>query len=144
MRSVNPAAQPALSRPLLASLLIAALLVTGCVYRLPIQQGNMLDPSQVQQLQEGMTRSQVSYLLGTPMVPSGFNNNRWDYLYYVKVRGLSEPFKRRLTVWFEDDKVSRIERENMDMPPAPPPPAPPPSDVVPPAATSATDEGVNQ
>ena len=41
---------------------------------MPIQQGNLLDPSQVAQLEVGMTRSQVSFLLGTPMVPPGFDD----------------------------------------------------------------------
>jgi outer membrane protein assembly factor BamE len=66
---------------LLASLLAAGLLAcaSGCIYRMPIQQGNFLDPNQVAQVETGMTRSQVMFLLGTPMVPNGFNTDRWDY-----------------------------------------------------------------
>ena len=54
---------------LLAGLLLAS---SACVYRMPIQQGNFLDKKQVDQLEPGMTRSQVAFLLGTPMVPNGF------------------------------------------------------------------------
>ena len=49
--------------------LLAPASLTGCVYRMNIQQGNYLDGKTVDQLKVGMTRSQVRYLLGTPMVP---------------------------------------------------------------------------
>lgn len=92
---------------------VAALLLmgaTGCIYRMPLQQGNFLDPEQVAQLETGMTRSQVMFLLGTPMVPTAFDNDRWDYYYFLKGRPLKEPLKQRLTVYFEDEKVSRVEK----------------------------------
>lgn len=104
------------ARPLPAAILmlcLAALFSSGCVYRMPIQQGNLLDPSQVAQLDVGMTRTQVSFLLGTPMVPPGFDDSRWDYFYFVKVPQLKEPLTRRLTVFFEDDKVVRFEKLNI-------------------------------
>ena len=69
----------------------------------------LLDDAQVSQLETGMTRSQVMYLLGTPMVPNGFNTDRWDYFYYIKVGRGSLTATRKLTVWFKDDKVERIE-----------------------------------
>lgn len=94
---------PVLRLPLLAMLALAA----GCLYRMPVQQGNLLDPSQVEQLETGMTRSQVTYVLGTPMVPPGFNNDRWDYYHYAN-SGRGHEQTRRLTVWFKDDKVDRI------------------------------------
>jgi outer membrane protein assembly factor BamE len=110
----------AIRRPPFALLCLAALLSAGCVYRMPVQQGNLLDPSQVAQLQEGMTRTQVSYLLGTPMVPPTFDDSRWDYFYYVRARQLKEPYTRRLTVFFEDDRVVRFEKVNIPDPPATP------------------------
>lgn len=85
--------------------------VSGCVYRMDIQQGNLLDAAAVSQLKEGMTRSQVRYLLGTPMVPDAFDGDRWDYLYFLKEGRLKSPEKRRLTVYFESDKVTRFEKE---------------------------------
>jgi len=88
-------------------------LSTGCLYRMPIQQGNFLDVNQVAQLENGMTRSQVSFLLGTPMVPNGFNNDRWDYYYFIKVgRKASGTDTKRLTVWFKDDKVDHVYRSD--------------------------------
>jgi outer membrane protein assembly factor BamE len=86
-----------------------ALLLQGCVYRMNIQQGNFLEPRAVEQLQVGMTRSQVRYLLGTPMVPDAFDRDRWDYLYYLKKGRLHAPDQRHLIVYFQDDKVSRFD-----------------------------------
>ncbi len=57
-----------------------AALSSACVYRINIQQGNYLDQAAVNQIQEGMTRSQVRYLLGTPLVADPFEKDRWDYI----------------------------------------------------------------
>jgi outer membrane protein assembly factor BamE len=123
---MRPSSRPALRRPsnvvrhsvlLLAA--CAALFASGCVYRMPIQQGNFLDPEQVDQLQTGMTRTQVAFLLGTPMVPPSFNNDRWDYYYYLKGRPLKSPVTRRLIVLFENDKVSSFDRSQMPGSPSP-------------------------
>jgi outer membrane protein assembly factor BamE len=96
-----------------------ALLISGCVYRMNIQQGNFLEPRAVAQLQVGMTRSQVRYLLGTPMVPDAFDKDRWDYLYYLKKGRLKAPEQRHLIVYFQDDKVSKFDNSGAGpMPPA--------------------------
>jgi outer membrane protein assembly factor BamE len=100
---------------LLRTILLAtgALLASGCVYRMSIQQGNYLVTDSVSQLKEGMTRSQVRFLLGTPMVPDAFDNDRWDYYYFFNSRHLKEPLKRRLTVYFQDEKVQRYENQGV-------------------------------
>lgn len=98
--------------PTRLALLALLALCSGCLYRMEVQQGNMLDDSQVSQLQVGMTRSQVLYLLGTPMVPPGFDNDRWDYYHYRdNGRGNGRDMRetRRLVVWFRDDVVERFE-----------------------------------
>lgn len=95
---------------LLGALALALLVpLGGCVYRMNIQQGNFLEKRVITQLKVGMTRSQVRYLLGTPMVPSTFDLDRWDYLYYLKKGHLHRPQRYLLTVYFENDKVSRID-----------------------------------
>lgn len=97
---------------LLAGTCAAALLAiagSGCVYRQNIQQGNLLDREQVDQVEVGMTRSQVRFLLGTPMVIDSFDSNRWDYIYSLQRGHSSKVEKRHLVVWFEGDKVTRIE-----------------------------------
>ena len=90
-----------------------ALLATssGCVYRAPIQQGNFIEQEDLDQLEIGMTRSQVRFLLGTPMVDDPFHRDRWDYIYYVKVGRDEAVGKRWVSVIFEDDIVSEIRRD---------------------------------
>ena len=97
---------------LLAGTCAAALLViagSGCVYRQDIQQGNLLDREQVDQVEVGMTRSQVRFLLGTPMVIDSFDANRWDYVYSLRRGHSRKVTKHHLVVWFDGDSVTRIE-----------------------------------
>jgi outer membrane protein assembly factor BamE len=104
-----------MKRLALPTILLAtsALFASGCVYKMNIQQGNYLVPNSVSQLKEGMTRSQVRFLLGTPMVPDAFDENRWDYYYFFSSQKIKEPLKRRLTVYFADDKVARYENQGV-------------------------------
>lgn len=92
---------------------LLAMGLSGCVYRMNIQQGNFLEGRTVDQLQQGMTRAQVRYLLGTPMVPDAFDKDRWDYLYYFKQGRLRRPEERHLIVYFKEDKVANFERQNV-------------------------------
>ena len=87
-----------------------SLLGSGCVYRINIQQGNYLDQVAVNQVKEGMTRSQVRYLLGTPMVADSFNKERWDYIYYLKKGRTRHVDSRRVTVYFEGEKVAKLDK----------------------------------
>jgi outer membrane protein assembly factor BamE len=82
--------------------------VSGCVYRMPIQQGNYLDPVAIAQVKVGMTHSQVRFLLGTPMVPGGFDDTRWDYDYYLKMRRLRGPSRGHATIYFTNSLVARV------------------------------------
>lgn len=95
-----------------ALLLVPVLLAAAaCVDRLDIQQGNLLEDKDVVQIEVGMTRSQVQFLLGTPMISDSFHRDRWDYAYYL-TRGRSPNVERRwVVVYFEDDRVSRVERD---------------------------------
>ncbi|HLF11033.1 MAG TPA: outer membrane protein assembly factor BamE [Gammaproteobacteria bacterium] len=93
-----------------AAVLIGVLLA-GCVYRIDVQQGNLIEQADIDQVQVGMTRSQVQFLLGTPMVSDSFHRDRWDYTYYFR-KGRSRDIERRwLVVYFEADRVARIERD---------------------------------
>lgn len=102
-----------LVRGLAIGALVAVLLGSGgCVYRINIQQGNLLKTEQIEQLEVGMTRKQVRFLLGTPMVDDPFHQERWDYIYYIRI-GRRDPFQSHmLTVYFDGDTVARIERRN--------------------------------
>src|ERR1700722_8375806 len=95
-------------RLLLASTL--SLLGSACVYRINIQQGNFLDQAAVEQVKPGMTRSQVRYLIGTPMVADPFNKERWDYIYYLKKGRTRHIDSRRVTLYFDEEKVARLDK----------------------------------
>ena len=93
---------------LTAAITALSALLGGCVYRMPIQQGNYLDGHTVRQLKVGMTRVQVRYLLGTPMIQDIFDTDRWDYVYYFKHGYIGRPIESRVTVFFHDGKVSHF------------------------------------
>jgi outer membrane protein assembly factor BamE len=98
-------------RTVLTLVLIASLAgADGCVYRIDIQQGNFLEDKDIERVAVGMTRLQVRSLLGTPMVADPFETSRWDYVYYYKRGRLRRPETRHFVVFFEDDKVTRVER----------------------------------
>lgn len=95
-------------RVILCALLVIALAGCNLVYRQDVQQGNLLDESNVAQLELGMTKRQVIVLLGSPSVQSPFHQNRWDYVNTFARRG-GEPIKRVLTLNFENDRLSSVE-----------------------------------
>ena len=104
---MTPGARGAPLRLLAPALLALCFGLAGCVYRMAIQQGNYLDGHAVSQLKVGMTRSQVRYLLGTPMVEDVFNKDRWDYIYYYKRGYVRRPVESQVIVYFNGDKVQR-------------------------------------
>ena len=94
--------------PLLLALL---LMISGCVYQAPLSQGNLLDSEDVDQIEIGMTRNQVRFLLGTPMIDDPFNLDRWDYVYYLRIGREDASFKRWVSIHFDDTGVTRIEKD---------------------------------
>ncbi len=84
--------------------------LTPSFYRLDVRQGNVLESTQVEQLQPGMSRRQVQALLGSPAIIDPFRANRWDYLYMFYPAGdVQRGQRRHLTVYFEDEVVVRVE-----------------------------------
>jgi outer membrane protein assembly factor BamE len=101
----------------LISILFLSLLA-GCAYigphRIDVQQGNALDSENIARLKPGLSRSQVRFLLGTPLVVDPFRTDRWDYVYlYYQAGTLVE--QKRISLFFEGDTLTRIEG---DVPPA--------------------------
>ncbi len=87
----------------------------GCVYQPALSQGNLLKPEDVEQLKVGMTRGQVRFLLGTPMIDDPFHEERWDYVYYLRLGRGDPSFTRWITVIFEGDTVAEIQKhDNFD------------------------------
>lgn len=77
------------------------------VYRPTIQQGNVVTQEQVNELKPGMSKRQVRFLLGSPMLTDVFHANRWDYA-YTKGQGSTPTETQRVTVFFEEDRLVRI------------------------------------
>lgn len=87
-----------------------AVTLSGCsIYRMDVAQGNFITQETVDQVKPGMTRSQVRFLLGTPMVTDPFHPDRWDYYYSFLKGSESKPDTRLVTVFFKGDVLTRIE-----------------------------------
>ncbi|SPA26636.1 putative outer membrane lipoprotein, SmpA/OmlA family [Cupriavidus taiwanensis] len=120
MRSIRSSAM----RPtLVVSLLAAALLAGACSaydstsrkvanaitpYRINIVQGNFVSREAASQLREGMTRDQVKFLLGTPLLTDVFHANRWDYVFSFRRGNTSVVQQRRYTVFFDGDRLVKF------------------------------------
>ncbi|MFP5349246.1 MAG: outer membrane protein assembly factor BamE [Gammaproteobacteria bacterium] len=91
--------------------LCATLAASGCltIYSPEVQQGNIVDQEMVDKLKPGMTRAQVRFVLGTPLVVDPFHSDRWDYVYFFKPAYEGAPETRRLTVIFDGDALARME-----------------------------------
>lgn len=97
--------------------MLATFCLAACVYRIDVQQGNLLEDKDIGQVEVGMTRSQVQFLLGTPMVSDSFHHDRWDYAYYFR-QGRSHDVQHRwLIVYFQNERVARVERDVELQPP---------------------------
>jgi len=77
------------------------------VYRIDIQQGNVITQEQLAALEPGMEKRKVRFILGTPMVADAFNPDRWDYYYSLEKRG-EERVQRVISVYFEDERLVRV------------------------------------
>lgn len=91
---------------LLTSLTFVGLLaLAGCsfpgVYKIDIQQGNVVTQDMIDQLRPGMTRRQVRFIMGNPLLQDTFNTNRWDYLYSLQPGG-GQRQQERVSVFFND------------------------------------------
>jgi outer membrane protein assembly factor BamE len=100
------------------ALLVTALLLLGACgapripgitpYKPEIQQGNYVSQDLVAQLKPGMTREQVRFLLGTPLLTDIFHADRWDYV-YLREASDGKREQRRVALFFADNKLARME-----------------------------------
>ena len=77
-------------------------------YKIDIQQGNYVTQEMVGKLKPGMTKSQVRFALGTPLIVDPFHPDRWDYVYVMQKRGRFVE-ERRIVAVFKDDTLVRLE-----------------------------------
>ena len=79
-------------------------------YTLDVQQGVVIDEDMIARLKTGMSRTQVGYVLGTPLLADPFHANRWDYVYYTRKKDVLSTV-HNLTVFFRDDKLERFQTD---------------------------------
>lgn len=84
--------------------LIASLNLTSCVYKIDIEQGNIITQEMIDQLEPNMNKRQVRYVLGTPLVVDVFHQDRWDYIYSFQPGGDVRE-QKRISVLFENEKL---------------------------------------
>lgn len=93
---------------------VITLALTGCsgfpgVYKIDVEQGNIITQEMVDQLRPGMTPNQVRFIMGSPLVTDTFHADRWDYI-YSKKHGNDGTYEReRLTLHFTDGKLSSLD-----------------------------------
>jgi len=96
-------------------LILLVVVFTGCgtalptvkPYKLDVQQGNVVTSAMLLQLRPGMTKSQVRFIMGTPLIQDSFHGNRWDYVYQMRERGkITE--QRRVILDFENDLLKSV------------------------------------
>ncbi len=78
------------------------------VYKVDIQQGNVISQEMVDQLRPGMTRRQVAFVMGTPLIQDSFNADRWDYVYSFQPGGEVRQ-QESLSLYFDGDLLSYFE-----------------------------------
>lgn len=79
-------------------------------YKIDVQQGNVLTQEMVSQLRPGLTREQVRYVLGSPVLTDIFHANRWDYVYRLKRGDAEQAIARRFSVFFDaEGKLYRVD-----------------------------------
>lgn len=99
--------------PLAAALLLAACAIKSDfklpgVYRIDIQQGNIIEQAMLAKLKPGMDKSQVQFIMGTPSLVDPFHTNQWEYIYTFSKRG-GRRKQRHITLYFEDDKLAYLD-----------------------------------
>lgn len=91
----------------LALLIGTSTLLSGCIYRLTIQQGNIVSEQTAAKLKTGMSKSQVIALLGKPVLDNVFEENRWYYI-YTRQKGTEKMLKQGCVLYFSGDRLERI------------------------------------
>ena len=100
---------------LFLSLLACSVFLTGCgstvpivkPFKMDIQQGNVVTSKMLLQLKPGMTKSQVKFIMGTPLIVDSFHSNRWDYFYQMRQAGKIKE-QRRVILDFENELLARV------------------------------------
>ncbi|TQV74525.1 outer membrane protein assembly factor BamE [Exilibacterium tricleocarpae] len=77
------------------------------VYKIDVQQGNIITQEMIDQLKPGMTKRQVRFIMGTPLVADTFHRDRWDY-YFSFQDPDGNVTREMVTMHFKDDKLTHF------------------------------------
>ena len=111
---------------LLSSIIAGSALLSGCsnismpkmsmpdsvpdlVYKVDIQQGNIINQDMINKLEPGMSKRQVRFIMGSPMISDTFHAMRWDYLYRFHKSGHAPSETKRVSLHFDNEQLARIE-----------------------------------
>lgn len=101
-------------RSLLLVTVLTSLVLAGCsfkrpklprVHRIAVQQGNVITQDMIDKLKPGMTRSQVAFVMGEPVMRNSFNDDRWDYVYSIELPGVFST-TQMVSLFFVEDKLA--------------------------------------
>jgi outer membrane protein assembly factor BamE len=92
---------------LLTLILLSPVLSSCTTYKMDIRQGNFVTQDMREKLKIGMSKQQVRYVLGTPMVNDAFHGNRWDYVYRLEHGGKMTE-NQNMALYFEGDNLARM------------------------------------
>lgn len=95
-------------RPAAAAICVLAIAACSPIYKLDIQQGNLFNKNLVDSLKPGMSKRQVTLIMGSPSIVSPFDQNRWDYV-STKRHGNGRMATKDLTLYFENDALTKIQ-----------------------------------
>ena len=96
-------------------ILITTLLVFlhACsIYKVDVQQGNVLETKQIEKLKVGQSKRQVLFIMGEPLLKDPFHQDRWDYIHMLTPGG-ENTRRKLLTLYFEADKLTRIDDSHL-------------------------------
>ena len=143
MDSNRPHRPTQMQKPLIYFACIASLLLAGCsanwfpwVYKINVQQGNVVTQNMVNKLKPGMTKRQVEFIMGAPLLVDVFQPDRWNYVYTDKP-GHGKMTKQEVILFFKDNKLVSIKGGLRPQPQATGGAQTPPAGTPPPATTPA-------
>lgn len=103
---------------ILFTVILFILILAGCsgrlftVHKIDVQQGNAIDAEKVDQLRIGMTKEQVDFLMGTPLLEDPFHPDRWDYVYFL-IPDYGDSVRHHVSIFFDGNVVSHFEKSDI-------------------------------
>lgn len=95
-------------KKIIIALSLMLTVLSACVYKPNVQQGNVLDQKDVNKIKPGMSKEQIAFILGKPVLDTNLENNTWYYLYYL-IPSRGDRVEKRMVLTFKDDRLETID-----------------------------------